>query len=253
MAIYLEETFDSAGYDDADWSETVGDGTVDEDDTTISDPLGGSSQILEVEKAAPDYDALTRNDLADDYAVTYTRLYFYLSAHGLTSNNDKLLIAFALTVGWDVPWSLFLLHDGSKPNLVFEYYSGGSQNQDYDYGELSTGQWYCLEVYYDATSELWEWKVDDVSINNGSLTDAHYVGVGRLVVADNQNDFTELAYYDFVKIQSDGWIGAVGVSLRQINIGDAWKAVSGVQINIGDAWKDVTEVQINIGDSWKKL
>jgi len=45
---------------------------------------------------------------------------------------------------------------------------------------------------------------------------------------------------------------AVGTNM-QINIGDAWKTVSGVQINIGDSWKTVTKVQINIGDAWKTV
>jgi hypothetical protein len=39
----------------------------------------------------------------------------------------------------------------------------------------------------------------------------------------------------------------------QINIGDAWKTITGFQINIGDAWKTVTKMQINIGDVWKSI
>ena len=39
----------------------------------------------------------------------------------------------------------------------------------------------------------------------------------------------------------------------QINIGDAWKDVSGIQINIGDVWKDVTKVEVNVGDAWKTV
>ena len=39
----------------------------------------------------------------------------------------------------------------------------------------------------------------------------------------------------------------------QINIGDAWKAVSAAQINIGDAWKTVAGMKINIGDDWKTI
>jgi len=39
----------------------------------------------------------------------------------------------------------------------------------------------------------------------------------------------------------------------QINIGDAWKAISAAQINIGDAWKAVAGMQINIGDTWKTI
>jgi len=39
----------------------------------------------------------------------------------------------------------------------------------------------------------------------------------------------------------------------QLNIGDAWKTVSGTKINIGDAWKDVASQSINIGDAWKTI
>ncbi len=45
---------------------------------------------------------------------------------------------------------------------------------------------------------------------------------------------------------------AVGTN-TQINIGDAWKEISGIQINIGDAWKAVAGMQVNIGDSWKEV
>ena len=39
----------------------------------------------------------------------------------------------------------------------------------------------------------------------------------------------------------------------QINIGDAWKAISAMQINIGDVWKPVSSAKINIGDAWKTI
>ena len=45
---------------------------------------------------------------------------------------------------------------------------------------------------------------------------------------------------------------AAGTNM-QINIGDAWKTVSGMQINIGDTWKTVAGAQINIGDAWKTI
>ena len=40
----------------------------------------------------------------------------------------------------------------------------------------------------------------------------------------------------------------------QINIGDAWKTISGsnvIKVNVGDAWKGVAAMKVNVGDSWK--
>ena len=39
----------------------------------------------------------------------------------------------------------------------------------------------------------------------------------------------------------------------QINISDAWKAITAMKINIGDSWKAITAMKINIGDSWKDI
>ena len=49
------------------------------------------------------------------------------------------------------------------------------------------------------------------------------------------------------------WEEAAAGTNIQINIADAWKAVSAMQINIGDAWKTVAGAQVNIGDAWKTI
>jgi hypothetical protein len=51
---------------------------------------------------------------------------------------------------------------------------------------------------------------------------------------------------------SDSPFAGTGTN-TQINIGDAWKAITGYQINIGDTWKSVTKIQQNIGDAWKSV
>lgn len=44
---------------------------------------------------------------------------------------------------------------------------------------------------------------------------------------------------------------ATSGNVKQINIADSWKTITGMQINISDSWKAVASLKINIGDSWK--
>lgn len=46
---------------------------------------------------------------------------------------------------------------------------------------------------------------------------------------------------------------AVAGTNIEVNVGDAWKAVTKVEINVGDVWKDVSAIEVNVGDVWKSV
>ena len=92
-------------------------------------------------------------------------------------------------------------------------------------------------------------------LNRGNFS--VYIGSAqRALTASSENPG------NFTLSGTDGWVactvgihptGAPAADPMQINIGDAWKVVSGAQINIGDSWKTITKAQINIGDTWKTI
>ena len=59
----LSESFEGAGYENGEngvgsWSETVGSGSVvDEDNTDIARPAGGGDQVLKIQKVSPNFNA----------------------------------------------------------------------------------------------------------------------------------------------------------------------------------------------------
>lgn len=122
------------------------------------------------------------------------------------------------------------------------------------------------------TSGGWVDLIASVSLNAGTYwlgyitpTTSNYVsslssgGNGTAKVAGTYAT-PETTYPSGAALDADGIISiyatytAGGASTKtQINIGDAWKTVTGMQINIGDAWKAVTHVWQNIGDVWKTV
>jgi hypothetical protein len=108
----------------------------------------------------------------------------------------------------------------------------------------STAYWLALQV--DDTVSTTEADIaltggNGVDIKNTQTTLTDPFGGGALADADAM-----LAIYAV-------WEAAAGGNVKQINIGDAWKEITGIQINIGDSWKAVEGAKINISDAWKTV
>lgn len=112
-----------------------------------------------------------------------------------------------------------------------------------------------MTVYCDIDrDDSYEWSESDpqydtyqyIEVDTSAISGVHDVEFG-FVGGWNQAEFTIANRFDS--------ISAVGTSLAQINISDAWKEVdtSGCKINIGDTWKEVVSIKQNIGDTWKTV
>jgi len=241
MARLLVESFEGAGYENsdppvADWTETVGDGcTVEPDSTAVARPTNGGDQILEIISAASGYQAQAERDLGSDKAVTYTRVYVQIATgHSINANGEILELFWGFDSTWIQPWLVDLYHDGTDICFRFQYHTIGGWSADYS-GYISEDTWYCVEVYYNATAEEWEWKIDGVSEGSGALVDAHALGLKLLYVGkiNSGNQQTGTTYFDLVAIDDADWVGVETGAGRTTHNTDAFP----LGVNVGMSFR----------------
>ena len=204
----LDEGFENpaetnGGYDDGTWTEQETNGTIGPDETTVV-TVGSQSCKITKEGSL----AFTSRTLASQAAITYTS--FYCRYNAITTDAGDYLTVVAATDGASaVCWRFQILcHTGGDHYHFYLRYNtaGNSSTYSGDSGTvLSADTWYKIEILYDATNHLWEWKVDGVSKGSGSLADAHGAGIKTLRVGDGYIDHSATYYVDGLKISSTGW------------------------------------------------
>jgi len=216
--VYDERFEASPGYDVANDGETVsGTATITPDKATTGQPNWGN-ECLEVAAGndeAAYYDLLYFGSLA----ISYFRFEIQIVSELLGNGNIGRLISV-----WDHLWSeafrLYLYQDGSG-NLKFQIssYHDGASNAYIGFPTLSTGVVYRVEIKWDATNDLWAWRIDGVDQPNdqdatdpveseGILSSAHVTNVDNMAVGTWQWDNGYTAYFDLVGIDNSDWIGA---------------------------------------------
>ena len=109
------------------------------------------------------------------------------------------------------------------------------------------GTAYYITIVGDQT--IFMWGQNDIDI------DALYISGTYATAFDDPITWDYIGAFDFacaLNVDCSYTAPFTGTNF-QINIGDAWKAISAMQINIGDVWKNVTSASVNIGDSWKTI
>jgi hypothetical protein len=102
-------------------------------------------------------------------------------------------------------------------------------------------------VTFGGATNLWglSWSVAEINSSD----------FGFVISAYRNAPFaSETAQVDHIQIKVYYTPGAPPYT--SVNIGDAWKTVSGsnvVKVNVGDVWKNVTAVKVNVGDVWKAV
>jgi len=199
------ETFNATGYDlGATWSETLGSGSVvDKDNTYITDPLGGASQILKVQKVSTNFDAKTRWRSSSPPAISYFQCYVYIAAEGLSTTN-KVLLCSVLDAAFHAPWQVRLLKTGTALNFQLSAYNNGSVTPILG-AVVSLNTWYKVEVKWDLTNAVCEWRINGAVQSTFALTGTLYDNPKDFGLGDNETSKTITAYYDNMKISSLGY------------------------------------------------
>jgi hypothetical protein len=205
MTSLVTESFEGTGYENT-WTETVGDGVVDEDSTDITPPTGGGSQTLKIQTASPDYDAATRYDTGSGREVSYTRLYIYIGAEGL-ANGESIRVACA--TGTDTQtgrrWELILKQIAAKLSFRLWVYDNGAISEKDQSGDIVTATWYKVEIKLDRTGTAWEWKIDGSVEGSGSLTGNLNTAPRYWWCGTTYGDYTMTTYYDLFAIDDSDY------------------------------------------------
>lgn len=205
----LEGTGYAANGSWGDESETVsGTSSVDEDYTTTVQ-CGDQSVYCSVGSSyGKAYVNTTPNASG---SVVYYRFYVYLLTDGLSAGGRSII--FQITDGSGRGTRIALGKSGSQLYLEYEFYNWEtfSWKSDITTSNVSTGQWYRVEGYFNAsgTGEGWEWRVDGTSIASGTnnphggyaSSTANWYGL------DPNGTDTFTLIMDGIDIDSSDWLG----------------------------------------------
>jgi len=206
----LSESFEKAvGYDNT-WSETLGSGSVcDEDSTEVAPPAGGGVQVLKVQKVSPNFAAWTRTSLGADKAIAYVSGYVNITAHGLTADSQYMRLISSQDSAYDNSMCCYLQQVGTYIKFRCQVRENGAYTAiDYPTGNASINlsQWYKIRLKYDITNHLYDFQVDDVSIGSGTIRETHRLGVKYIACGDAvTTQYTLTAYFDLIMSSSTGW------------------------------------------------
>lgn len=216
----LDESFEGTGYENGEngvgsWSETVGNGVVDEDNTDVARPTGGGAQVLKIQKASSDYDAEASYDIGSDTAITYSTFYVMVNVDGLAPGGATIL-ATGRNAASQVPWQLAVRRTAGYKRFQLSLYNNGSF-VDYYFpaaDDITFDQWYRMDIKYDNTGHTWEWRVDEDSKESGSIIGTHRTGPRYLQLGGHDHDYTLTAYFDLANIDSTGYVSFGVVTLE---------------------------------------
>lgn len=202
----LFESFEAAGYDNAGWSENVGSGSVVDEDSTAGTPVDGS-KTLKIQKVSPNYNAQTQWTAGSSKPISYTQIYFKVTAEGLANGTFVIIARGREATTYNDAWQILFKQRADDGLLYFRYQVWN--NGGYTFAEspsaISLNTWYLLEVYYDRTNNLYECRQDGSTIMSGSLSGSLFGNIQYWGLGSVGDSYTLTAYYDKVGISSTGW------------------------------------------------
>lgn len=227
----LSESFEGTGYEHTWATEGIGTNSgclVDEDNTGITAPTGGGSQVLKVVKVITPTatvaasKAYARYNFATDQPITYVDFYLQVNAHGLTTSGNMITV-FKAQDGTSVDNTKIYLRNLSG-NIKFysDTYTGGADiNGTFPAtGSITLNQWYHIQILYDITNHLYSVTINGTVISSGTLTSVHSAGIKYMFLGDFENIFPATLYYDLVNISSTNFASAGTVLPANVWVSD---------------------------------
>ncbi len=209
MSRIWNEQFEAAGYDET-WSggETVGAGcTLDEDadPSDVSNPRAWGNKCLKVISATPGFGAYVLHTFGSPPDPSFLRLEVVVTAESLANTQGKLLANS--TDGSNPIYNLLVYQIADVLVFLLQIYHDGSAN-NYLSSVISLNTKYRVELQWDVAGDLWEWKVNGVSQDNGALTATHPGALTVLAVGVFSGNAVALTVYiDLVTIDDAAWVG----------------------------------------------
>lgn len=188
--------------DNTGWTKSIGAGdTIDADSTAVAPPTGGGSQTLLCIKAAANYDAMVRHDIASA-TIVYVTMYVRVNAHGMTTTGNAINLFEGTDSAFNSAFGVKLRK--SATGIDFRGFVGATTIDSVD---ISTDTWYKIGFKFDNVANTYDFSWDQgtgtwVSVGSGALPDPHKLEISRIKVGDNDNNFTSTNYYDKLEVDN---------------------------------------------------
>ena len=209
MARIFDEKFEGAGYEES-WTESVAAGcTIDEDADTadVSNPANWESQCCKIINAGSNA-AFAYSQIGDG-AIRYTRIeVIFTDLASINDHGDKCHFAGSTSNGLDAwAWALAAANQSGTKKIRFEAYEDGTVSVCYSNNVIAEDTLYRIEVKWDSIANTWEWKINGVSQDSGSLTAGHTEMGAILLGCTLSTHFPMTHYCDLIAIDDTNWVG----------------------------------------------
>ena len=210
------EQFEATGYDEV-WSEgetTAGGSTFDEDYATsgvTGDPGDWDTLCAEMVTVVLQDSFIEHRGLGN-LTISYSRLEFIVNAESLADGEAVGMLLLRDFAGIDFA-EIRAEQTGGTLRCHAILYHDGTANVYSDVISLDTR--YRVEVYWDSTNDLYEYRLDGVNKASGSLTGGAVddsLDRIRLGTKGSGSDAAATVYFDNIGIDATEWIGAAGGS-----------------------------------------
>lgn len=222
MTRQWDEKFEGTGYEET-WSygETVGAGnTLDEDadPSDVGSPAGWDSQCLKAINA--DSNQCQVAHAPGDHTWAYYRMEFVLTTWEVIV--DEIKIANLADDGQSEIVVVVLAEtDGEGEKIIrFKIDHDGGGLSIFASDPISFNTLYRVEWKFDISGNAWEWRINDVTQDSGSLTSTHATLLGEFALGFIDSGIrTATIYLDNYAIDDADWLGSdapAGSNLEQI-------------------------------------
>lgn len=220
--VWDEQLEAAPGYDET-WSEgevSVGTGTLDEDKTrtdVTGAPADWDDDCLEVTSAADDDTLYVKHYFVSAVDPFYWRIEIIAGNIGNLENADDAMLLI-IRDGSDNDLMAVSIQDNAGTKRFRINFSYDGDGHSYYYSPISEDTRYRIELKWDNGNDVWEWKVDGASQDNGAISvdrDAQRVIMGLIAV---ENSRVVTTYYDNVAVDDADWVGSESGPSPQIII-----------------------------------
>lgn len=215
----ISESFEGIGYEEEDWSESVGENCALDKDYSITlvpgePPVDFGSECLQSVSDDTGYKARADLDYGYSYEQprTYTTFYVYVDGDSLTGLiEDELKNIGAFLDNWGEVVAILRLYRSVEGDLKFmmRRYNNGVYNNFYSVA-IPPDDWYKIQFMYDASDDVWEWRVNgEVQEGSGALTGTLRTGIRQWRLGFWQSGQTETGtlYFDNFTVGVGTYVG----------------------------------------------
>jgi len=209
MARIIDENLEGTGYEET-WTEVVDTGCTLDEDAAIpgTPPTGAGSQCLKAITLNATNDLAYAQQILTNMNIAYIRFYIYCDQEGL-ANDNLLRTTYILNSAGTTVCGVYLTQTSGVLYLKFIYYSGGAFVTAPASFTFSLNTHYRIEYRYDVANMLWEWRVDGITQDSGSLTSATRIPNRlRTGIWFNNGGAQSTLYTDLVVWDDANWVGA---------------------------------------------